>query len=67
MVNTGDILCADEAERVIAVIPRNLLQRALEILPGLKKADDEVLTDVERGIDLKTSFAGHPEHYTQRH
>lgn len=62
----GDILCADEAEGVMCVIPHELLARVVQLLPKLKTADDEVLRDVQNGADLKTAFAAHPGHYTNQ-
>lgn len=63
-VKPGDILCADEGEGVSCVIPRELLERVVDLLPNLKEADDAVLRDVQKGADLKTAFAAHPGHYT---
>ena len=39
----------------------------MEILPKLKEADDGVLKDAESGVDLKTTFAEHRDHYTHFH
>lgn len=66
-VKPGDILCADEAEQVTAVIPRGRLEQVLEALPSLKMADDGILKDVQDGADLKAAFKNHPEHYTHFH
>lgn len=63
-VHPGDILCADEGEGVSCVIPREMLDWVVMMLPTLKQADDGVLDDVQKGLDLKTAFAGHPGHYT---
>lgn len=63
-VKPGDVFCGDEGERIACVIPGNLLEKVVEILPGLKEADDAVLSDVKKGMDLKSAFAGHPGHYT---
>ncbi|KAK4629323.1 hypothetical protein CLAFUW4_07956 [Fulvia fulva] len=64
IVKPGDIICADEAEQVVAVIPREKLVEVVEMLPRLKRADDQVLRDVADGVDLRTSFGEHRDHYT---
>ena len=63
-VRPGDILIADEGEKVISVIPRDRLKEIADLLPTLKGADDGVLKDVQSGVDLKTAFANHPKHYS---
>ncbi|KAK4498651.1 hypothetical protein PRZ48_009161 [Zasmidium cellare] len=55
-VKPGDIIHADEGERVVAVIPRDLLHDVATLLPRLKNADDAVLDDVVNGADLKKAF-----------
>lgn len=52
----GDIVFADEGERVAAVIPQDKLHAVMALLPKLKTADDGVLTDVVKGGDLKKAF-----------
>ncbi|TKA81092.1 hypothetical protein B0A55_02529 [Friedmanniomyces simplex] len=63
-VDPGDILCADEGEGVICVIPRAKLEEVAALLPTLKEADDGVLKDVQNGVDFPTALANHPKHYT---
>lgn len=63
-VKPGDVLCADEGERVLCVIPRERLEDVVAVLPKLKEADDAVLEDARKGVDLKTSFVRHREHYS---
>lgn len=64
VVKPGDILCADEGEKVISVIPRDRLEEIADLLPILKEADDGVLKDAQNGVDLETSFKNHPKHYS---
>ncbi|KAF7185927.1 4-hydroxy-4-methyl-2-oxoglutarate aldolase/4-carboxy-4-hydroxy-2-oxoadipate aldolase [Pseudocercospora fuligena] len=66
-IRPGDIMVADEAEQVCTVIPQDKLTEVAAWLPRLKKADDGVLKDAQSGVDLKTSFTSHPDHYTQQH
>ena len=66
-VKPGDIICLDEGELVVNVIPREKLDDVLALLPLQKEADDGLLKDVQNGMDFKTAVARHPEHYTVRH
>jgi len=63
-VRPGDIMIADEAERGITVIPKDHLSDTMRLLPDLKAADDNVLKDVEAGLDLSEAFKRHRGHYT---
>jgi len=63
-VNPGDVLCADEGEGVICVIPKSKLHEVAALLPTLKEADDGVLKDVQNGADFPTALKNHPKHYT---
>jgi len=63
-VNPGDIICTDEAERAIVVIPREKLQQVIAKLPALKKASDAVLVDIENGSTLFDSTGRHPDFYS---
>jgi len=63
-VEPGDILCADEGEGVVCVIPKARLREVTELLPTLKEADDGVLRDVQNGVDFATAIKNHPKHYT---
>lgn len=65
-VKPGDILCADEGEQVMTVIPREKLKDVMALLPRFKAADDAILKDVQQGDDLAKSFKAHPDHYTNR-
>jgi len=58
-VNTGDILCADEGERGCVVIPRRKLEELVNMLPGLKEADDKCVADVQAGVDVNETFRRH--------
>lgn len=64
VVNPGDIVCADEGECVVNVIPRDKLDEVLKLLPVHKEADDGLLKDVQNGMDFKTAIARHPNHYS---
>lgn len=66
-VKPGDILCADEGEMVVNVIPKEKLDDVLKLLPIQKEADDGLLKDVQNGMSFKEAIARHPEHYTVRH
>ncbi|OQO13502.1 hypothetical protein B0A48_01731 [Cryoendolithus antarcticus] len=63
VVNAGDIIVADEAERGITIVPADKLEDVMKLLPGLKEADDNVLKDVNAGIDLTEAFKRHRGHY----
>lgn len=65
-VKPGDILCADEGEQVMTVIPREKLKDVMALLPNFKAADDAILRDVQQGDDLAKSFKAHPDHYTNQ-
>lgn len=58
-VQPGDVLFADPAERGIVVIPVDKLQSVVELLPGLKEADDRVVADVTAGVDVTEAFKRH--------
>ncbi|KAK4554228.1 hypothetical protein LTR86_008756 [Recurvomyces mirabilis] len=65
-VSPGDVLCADEGEGVICVIPNDRLQEVADLLPKLKKADDGVLADVQKGEDFLTALKNYPDHYSNK-
>ncbi len=48
----------DPVEGVV-VIPQNLLDAVLELLPKLVGADDRVKEDVKRGVSVQEAFARH--------
>lgn len=64
-VRAGDVVVMEKGERGAVVIPREKLQEAVDMLPGLKEADDNVVKDVQAGVDLSESFKRHRGHYTQ--
>jgi regulator of RNase E activity RraA len=59
-----DIVCIDEGERSIVVIPKERLQEVMAKLPILKKASDAVLADIENGSPLLDSTRRHPDFYS---
>ncbi|KAK3114669.1 hypothetical protein LTR53_006798 [Teratosphaeriaceae sp. CCFEE 6253] len=63
-VRPGDVLCADEGEGVMCVIPRARMEEVVALLPTLKEADDGLLEDVQNGVDFATAVKNHPKHYT---
>ncbi|ETI21347.1 hypothetical protein G647_07693 [Cladophialophora carrionii CBS 160.54] len=64
VVEPGDVLVADEAERVCCVIPREKLAEVVRLLPVHKEADDGLLDDVRRGMGFKEAIQRWPKHYT---
>ncbi len=54
----GDIVFCDPVEGVV-VIPQDLLDAVLELLPNLVKADDRVKEDMKNGISVQEAFAKH--------
>lgn len=63
-VEAGDILCADEMERAVVVIPRKHLDTVLELLPTLKEASENVLKAVEAGSTLPEAVKENPNFYS---
>jgi regulator of RNase E activity RraA len=63
-VQPGDILVADEAERVCCVIPIDKLKEVTQLLPVQKEADDGLLKDVQSGMGLKEAIVNWPKHYS---
>ncbi|KAL4797186.1 ribonuclease E inhibitor RraA/Dimethylmenaquinone methyltransferase [Aspergillus venezuelensis] len=55
LVNPGDIVFADPLEGVV-VIPRELLDEVLRVMPGLVEMDDNVKGGVEGGMSVKEAF-----------
>jgi len=58
-VASGDIIMIDPIENGIVAIPRNLLDKVLEMLPSLVAADEKVMADVEAGKTVAESFKLH--------
>ncbi|KAL4974175.1 ribonuclease E inhibitor RraA/Dimethylmenaquinone methyltransferase [Aspergillus desertorum] len=54
-VEPGDIVFCDPLEGVV-VIPKNLLDRVLEVMPGIVEADDKVKEAVEGGMSVFEAF-----------
>jgi hypothetical protein len=49
----------DSAERGAVCIPRNLLDRVLEMVPKLVAADEKVVEEVEAGSTVAEAFKKH--------
>ncbi|KAK5062913.1 hypothetical protein LTR84_004989 [Exophiala bonariae] len=64
LVNPGDIICADEGEMAIVVIPRHQLQQTFELLPKLKRASEGVSAEIENGFPLREATKRHPDFYS---
>lgn len=63
-VHPGDILCADEEDQVIVVIPQERLRDVYKILPVLKEASDRVIEDVKNGLGLPEAIKRNPDFYS---
>ncbi|KAJ9614356.1 hypothetical protein H2200_002492 [Cladophialophora chaetospira] len=63
-VQPGDIVCADEGDMAIVVIPREQLEQTLALLPILKRASDAVTKEVENGMSLFEATKKHPDFYS---
>lgn len=63
-VNPGDLLCADEEDGAVVVIPKAHLQAVYEMLPVLKRASEGVLSDVQSGFSLPEAVQRHPDFYS---
>ena len=63
-VKPGDILCADEEDQVIVVIPQERLRAVCELLPALKEASDRVIEDVKNGLSLPEAIQRNPDFYS---
>jgi regulator of RNase E activity RraA len=58
-VKAGDLLCADEGERGLVVIPQEKVEELMSILPGLKEADERCVADVQAGVEVSETFRRH--------
>ncbi|KAI6787725.1 hypothetical protein KC366_g18565 [Hortaea werneckii] len=58
-VYPGDIIVCDEGERGSVVIPLSKLDEVLNLLPGLKEADEKCIADVGAGVDVREAFRRH--------
>lgn len=63
-VQQGDILCADEGDRAVVVIPRELLGKVVESLAVQKNASEAVLEKVKKGQSIPEAVAQHPDFYS---
>lgn len=63
-VRPGDILCMDEEDGVVVVIPQERLLDVFNLLPILKEASDGVMKDVQNGLSLVEAVQRHPNFYS---
>ena len=59
MLSQGDIIVIDPSENGIVSIPQTKLDAVLELLPQLVAADEKVMEDVEKGVDVGEAFRRH--------
>ena len=59
MPSQGDIIVIDPSESGIVSIPKTKLDAVLELLPQLVAADEKVMEDVEKGVDVREAFRRH--------
>ncbi|KAF2770559.1 DlpA domain-containing protein [Teratosphaeria nubilosa] len=59
LVHPGDIVCADEAENGVAVIPRERFEEVVAMLAALKEVDERCVADVQAGVDVGEAFRRH--------
>lgn len=57
-IRPNDIVFADPIEGVV-VIPSDLVDQVIELMPKLVSADDKVKEDVVAGTTVKVAFAKH--------
>lgn len=65
-VNPGDILCADEGDQAVVVIPQGRLDRVLELLKAQKAASEGVIQKVKNGARLPDAVRQHPDFYSAK-
>ncbi|OCL00202.1 DlpA domain-containing protein [Cenococcum geophilum 1.58] len=58
-ITPGDIIVIDPSENGIVSIPQTKLDAVLELLPRLVAADEKVIEDVEKGVDVGEAFRRH--------
>lgn len=63
-VKPGDIICADEEDEAVVVIPQHLLEDVYKLLPILKEASDRVFKDVSDGLSLVEAVKRNPNFYS---
>lgn len=57
-VSPGDIVLCDPLEGIV-VIPKDLVDQVLDLMPKLVAADENVKADVERGSTVAAAFKKH--------
>jgi regulator of RNase E activity RraA len=57
-ITPGDVVFADP-ENGVVVIPQDVLEKVLEILPGLVEADRRAIEDVKAGVSVSEAFRRH--------
>lgn len=57
-VSPGDIVLCDPLEGVV-VIPQQLVDQVIDLIPKLVAADERVKTDVENGSAVAVAFQNH--------
>lgn len=57
-VSPGDIVFCDPLEGVV-VIPQDLADQVIDLIPKLVSADDKVKEDVEKGSTVQAAFKKH--------
>lgn len=62
----GDILCADESDRAVVLIPKDILEQVCQLLAVQKAASDAVLEEVKRGATLTDAVSRHPDFYSAK-
>ena len=63
-IEPGDIMCLDQQDEAIVVIPQNRLLEVYQLLPILKKASDGVLKSVREGATLPDAIKQHLDFYS---
>lgn len=56
-VEPGDIVMIDQEERGVVCVPRGLVDKVLDMLPGMVRADERVMIDVMEGATVANAFA----------
>ncbi|OCK80298.1 RraA-like protein [Lepidopterella palustris CBS 459.81] len=58
-VEPGDIIILDPAENGVVSIPKSKLDAVLRLLPRMVAADEKVMEDVEKGVEVAEAFRRH--------
>lgn len=58
-VDPGDIICADPTEQGVVVVPKDLVDKVLELCSRLTAADEKVIEDVRSGSTVQEAFKKH--------